>query len=276
MAARAAGDDEAMEIDEDYLRCMEHGMPPMSGWGMGIDRFVCLLSGPGEPARRRALPADEAARTSPRPSRPRCRSAVGADRPARRPSSASARCSASRRASRPTCSEGFAVLGYPVDDVDDVGIPPAARARAVRRVGDDAVAASPDGDDVRRDGGAREAVRPQRGGVAHDRPAPQPGLRPREGARAPLPGGGRGAREGGHAPGRDPRDRRPQRRRPRPHRHSLHLVPRPRALVRGGGRRPRPRDEPGAAEQGREGRQGVERRSSATRTRASRRPSSGR
>jgi lysyl-tRNA synthetase class 2 len=44
-AARAAGDDEAMEIDEDYLACMEHGMPPMSGWGMGIDRFVCLVTG---------------------------------------------------------------------------------------------------------------------------------------------------------------------------------------------------------------------------------------
>jgi lysyl-tRNA synthetase class 2 len=44
-AARAAGDAEAMEIDEDYLECMEHGMPPMSGWGMGIDRFVTLLSG---------------------------------------------------------------------------------------------------------------------------------------------------------------------------------------------------------------------------------------
>lgn len=44
-AHRAAGDDEAMEVEEDYLLCMEYGMPPMSGWGMGIDRFVTLLSG---------------------------------------------------------------------------------------------------------------------------------------------------------------------------------------------------------------------------------------
>jgi lysyl-tRNA synthetase class 2 len=44
MEARAAGDTEAMEMDEDFLLCMEHGMPPMSGWGMGIDRLTALLT----------------------------------------------------------------------------------------------------------------------------------------------------------------------------------------------------------------------------------------
>ncbi len=42
---RAKGDDEAMFVDEEYLVAMEHGMPPISGWGMGIDRLCALLSG---------------------------------------------------------------------------------------------------------------------------------------------------------------------------------------------------------------------------------------
>ena len=41
---RKAGDDEAMPLDDDYLMAMEHGMPPISGWGMGIDRFCALLT----------------------------------------------------------------------------------------------------------------------------------------------------------------------------------------------------------------------------------------
>lgn len=42
--ARENGDEEAMPMDEDYLLAMEHGMPPISGWGMGIDRFTALIT----------------------------------------------------------------------------------------------------------------------------------------------------------------------------------------------------------------------------------------
>jgi lysyl-tRNA synthetase, class II len=43
-AARAHGDLEAMEVDNDFLLCMEYGMPPISGWGMGVDRVTALLT----------------------------------------------------------------------------------------------------------------------------------------------------------------------------------------------------------------------------------------
>src|SRR5262245_5911031 len=110
-AARAAGDEEAMDVDEDYLACMEHGMPPMSGWGMGIDRFVSLLADQENLRDVVLFPL-----MKPLPTEVTTPPAGGGGPEGARPSEVSL--------------EFRDLLGHPVDDVGDAGITP-ARARAL-------------------------------------------------------------------------------------------------------------------------------------------------
>ena len=42
---KETGDDETMEGDPEYITAMKTGMPPISGWGMGVDRIITLLTG---------------------------------------------------------------------------------------------------------------------------------------------------------------------------------------------------------------------------------------
>ncbi|WOO35086.1 lysine--tRNA ligase [Anaerocolumna sp. AGMB13020] len=44
-ASHGKGDEEAMVMDKDYITAMEYGMPPISGWGMGVDRILQVLTG---------------------------------------------------------------------------------------------------------------------------------------------------------------------------------------------------------------------------------------
>lgn len=141
-AARAAGDDEALDVDEDYLRCMEHGMPPMSGWGMGLERFLALLTGQenlrevvlfplmrpqaarhgsadteeaadtGEAAASPDAAAEDAQAPAPAPMTPTTRAVLGAA-PVHEPPGYETR-------------DWSALVGTPADDVDDLGLDEAA------------------------------------------------------------------------------------------------------------------------------------------------------
>lgn len=115
-----SGDDEALEVDEDYLRCMEHGMPPMSGWGMGIERFVALLTGQDNlrdvvlfPLMKPIQPGAAAAETE---------DAVVTPRVAARPDAANNDAPREGGGLEVMSDAHRALLGSPADDVEDLGI----------------------------------------------------------------------------------------------------------------------------------------------------------
>ncbi|MDJ0521899.1 MAG: lysine--tRNA ligase [Planctomycetota bacterium] len=111
VAARDAGDEETLPLDEDYLRCMEHGMPPMSGWGMGVERVVALLTGQDNLREVTLFPLLKPLDKS--------------DEPA---AAAPAAKEATTDEGETMSDEHRALLGSPADDVDALGITP-ERAR---------------------------------------------------------------------------------------------------------------------------------------------------
>ena len=216
-AARAAGDDEALPVDEDYLRAMEHGMPPMSGWGMGVERFLALITNQDNlrdvvlfPLLKPLGGATDAA-SAPAAATPQEEDETEAEAMSAQYPRLAGVTSRRRRGSR--CRPGHG-------------------GGALRGAREDTQPAAPDAHGLRGHGRTGGQAGRQRGSLAHPRPAPQRRLRRGQGAGAALPRGGGVASGGRHAPGWDPRHRGAQRQGALRDRHPLYLGDGPRRVLR--------------------------------------------